>query len=63
MSAAIPVERDALGKTVLIGEHHEIAATVEEVIWARGMSSPFFLVEYWHQGQLVSCRVHAEDCR
>ncbi len=49
------------GQQVTIGDG--ILATIEEVIWARGMSRPFYLVEYWHEGHLVARRVHEEDCR
>jgi hypothetical protein len=49
------------GQKVTIGDG--IPATIEEVIYARGMTSPFYLVEYWHEGHLISRRVHAEDCR
>lgn len=53
-----------LGQSVKIGLNAgEILATVEEVIWARNMAAPYYLVEYWHDGHLISRRVHAEDCR
>jgi hypothetical protein len=51
------------GQKVCIGDRGEICATVEEVIWARGMNTPFYLVEWWHEGQLVSRRVHEGDCK
>lgn len=50
-----------LGDQVEIGR--SITATIEEVIWARNMVAPFYLVEWWQDGQLVSRRVHEEDCR
>lgn len=49
------------GERVQIGDG--IEGVVEEVIFARGMSAPFVLVEYWHDGQLVARRFHAGDCR
>lgn len=49
------------GDEVHIG--NGIIATIEEIIWARNMTKPFYLVEWWHEGHLVSRRVHAEDCR
>lgn len=53
--------RHQTGEQVTIGTG--ITATIEEVIWARGMSRPFYLVEYWHEGHLISRRVHQEDCQ
>lgn len=49
------------GEQVLIGDG--IAATVEEVIMARGMRGPLYLVEYWHEGHLISRRMHEDDLR
>lgn len=40
-----------------------IIAMIEEVIWARGMRTPLYLVEYWHEGHLICRRVHEEDCQ
>ena len=52
------------GDKVQIGYNGgEILATVEEVIMARGMRAPMYLVEYWHDGHLVARRVHEEDCK
>jgi hypothetical protein len=47
------------GSRLFIGGN--IPATVEEVIWARGMETPFYLMEYWHEGHLIQKRVHAGD--
>ncbi len=58
-----PSHRHMLGAAVRIGESHEIAATVEEVIWPRNTITPLYLVQYWHEGRLMISRVHAEDCR
>jgi hypothetical protein len=49
------------GDRVTIGDG--IPATIEEVIYCRHMAAPFYLVEYWHEGHLISRRIHAEDCR
>lgn len=49
----------ARGQTVRIGT--DITATVEEIIWSRGMQWPFYLVEWWHDGQLVTRRLHEAD--
>lgn len=49
------------GDSVLIGDN--IEGVIEEMIIARGMSTFLLLVDYWHDGQLVSRRFHAEDCR
>jgi hypothetical protein len=49
------------GQEVLIGTNGEITARVEEVIFARGMRAPFYLVEWWHEGQLVTRRLHEAD--
>lgn len=52
--------RIQLGDLVCVG--NGIEGVAEELIFARGMSAPFVLVEYWHEGQLVARRFHAEDC-
>lgn len=49
------------GDRVAVG--NGIEGMVEEVIFARGMTGPFVLVEYWHAGELVARRFHAADCR
>lgn len=49
------------GDRVTIGDG--IPAMIEEVVYCRHMAAPFYLVEYWHDGHLISRRVHAEDCR
>lgn len=49
------------GDRVTIGDN--IEGVVEELIFSRGMNAPFVLVEYWHEGSLISRRFHAEDCR
>jgi hypothetical protein len=51
------------GDKVSIGNDFGIQATVEEVIMARGTRSPLYLVEYWHDGHLVSRRLHEDDLR
>lgn len=56
------LETDPLpGDRVLIGDN--IEGTVEELVFASGMSAPFVLVEYWHERSLMSRRFHAADCR
>ena len=48
------------GQKVLIGSG-VIHATVEEVIHARGMSAPLYLVEWWQDGELRGRRLHEAD--
>lgn len=50
-----------LGEVVEIGVG--IRARVEEIIWARNMTTPFYLVEWWQDGQLQVRRMHEADCR
>lgn len=50
-----------LGDTVQIGVG--IRARVEEIIWARNMTAPFYLVEWWQDGELKCRRMHEADCR
>ena len=51
--------RFARGQTVRIGT--DIRAVVEEIIWSREMQWPFYLVEWWHEGQLITRRFHQDD--
>ncbi len=50
-----------LGQQVRIGVG--ITAVIEEIILARGQNAPFYLVEWWHEGQMVARRMHEADCR
>lgn len=51
------------GQRVCFGDKDEIFGTIEEVIFARGMRAPFYLVEYWMDGELKSRRLHEGDLR
>lgn len=39
----------------------EICGVVEEVIWARNATGPVYLVEYWHNGEVVRVRLYEEQ--
>lgn len=39
----------------------DIEATVERVIFARGMTDALVLIEWWHNGDLRSREVHEDD--
>jgi hypothetical protein len=49
------------GEQVLFGNF--INGVVEEVIFCRHMTQPNYLVEYWHNGELLAARLHEADLR
>ncbi len=48
------------GDRVAIGDG-TIKAVIEELIFARNMAAPVYLVEWWHEGQRQSLRVHQDE--
>lgn len=49
------------GDRVMVGG--DISATVERVIFARYMTRPLFLVEWWDSGDLKTKELHQNDVR
>ena len=47
------------GQTVLVGG--VIQGVIEEVIFARNMTDPLYLVEWWHDGDLRGRRFHESE--
>lgn len=47
------------GETVRVGGN--IVAVVEEIIFARGMNHPFYLLQWWQEGRLQSGRFHEDE--
>ncbi|QBF31493.1 hypothetical protein CFI11_09730 [Thalassococcus sp. S3] len=47
------------GEAVRVGD--DVEGIIEEVIWSRGMSSPFYLIEWWQDGDMRTWRFHAAD--
>lgn len=49
------------GDTVFIND--DIPGVIEEVIWVRGMGWPYYLIEWWHEGDVRSRRFHPNEVK
>lgn len=50
------------GDRVRLGGDGKIVGVVEEVVMARGQTQPYYLVEWWHEGNVLSRRFLEEEC-
>jgi hypothetical protein len=50
-----------LGLQVCLGDN--IKGIIERIIWARAMTEPLYLIEWWNDGQVLSREMLQNDIR
>lgn len=55
-----PQNKYHAGQRVLVGDG-SISGIVERVIFLRNAIKPFYLVEWWKDGQVCQCEFHEDD--